>query len=171
MRGDRFRRGRRYGRYDDEAYGPPYGGGGYRPIFGYRRYGPAPYGGSCLRDACLLETGCCLAEGLEGNCLVLTGPLALKLLGTLGSVAMQPLRRRPDRRASAAGWLVDAIRLYQQRVSAHRPPCCRFEPSCSAYAAEAISRHGARHGSWLAARRLVRCRPGARRGLDPVPQA
>jgi hypothetical protein len=48
-------------------------------------------------------------------------------------------------------------------------PACRFEPSCSAYAIEALSRYGAARGSWLAARRLCRCRPFGGHGYDPVP--
>jgi uncharacterized protein len=47
--------------------------------------------------------------------------------------------------------------------------CCRFEPTCSAYAEEAIRTHGAWRGIWLATRRLLRCRPFARAGYDPVP--
>ncbi len=46
---------------------------------------------------------------------------------------------------------------------------CRFEPSCSIYAREAIQRHGARRGGWLAIKRLGRCRPGGGAGFDPVP--
>nr|WP_246405854.1 membrane protein insertion efficiency factor YidD [Modestobacter versicolor] len=65
--------------------------------------------------------------------------------------------------------LVAAVRLYQREVSPRRPPCCHFTPSCSAYAVAAIERHGALRGSWLTVRRLVRCRPGGRRGADPVP--
>jgi putative membrane protein insertion efficiency factor len=47
-------------------------------------------------------------------------------------------------------------------------PCCRFEPTCSAYAEDAVRQHGALRGGWLTVRRLARCHPFARGGLDPV---
>lgn len=62
------------------------------------------------------------------------------------------------------------IRLYQLILSPLLGPACRFEPSCSTYAQEALTRHGAVTGSWLAARRLCRCRPGGGYGYDPVPE-
>jgi putative membrane protein insertion efficiency factor len=65
--------------------------------------------------------------------------------------------------------LVLPIRGYQRFISPALPPSCRFTPSCSAYAVEAITRHGALRGSWLAARRLVRCHPFHPGGVDPVP--
>jgi putative membrane protein insertion efficiency factor len=65
--------------------------------------------------------------------------------------------------------LLAAIRLYQREIGAHRAPCCRFTPSCSEYAARSVAAHGAARGTLLAARRLVRCRPGGARGADPVP--
>ena len=61
-----------------------------------------------------------------------------------------------------------AIRVYKL-LSAHRPPTCRYLPSCSEYAAEAIARYGAGRGSWLALRRLGRCHPFGGHGYDPVP--
>ena len=64
-------------------------------------------------------------------------------------------------------WL---IRLYQRGISAYTRPKCRFEPTCSAYAAEAIERFGALRGSYLAICRLMRCRPGGGHGFDPVPE-
>jgi putative membrane protein insertion efficiency factor len=65
--------------------------------------------------------------------------------------------------------LVAAVRVYQRTVSGRRPAVCRFTPSCSAYAAEALTRHGTARGIRLALGRLLRCRPGGRRGADPVP--
>jgi putative membrane protein insertion efficiency factor len=67
-------------------------------------------------------------------------------------------------------WLLIAIiRLYQLLVSPWLGPRCRFHPSCSAYAAESLRRHGVFRGSWLAARRLSRCHPWHPGGIDPVP--
>jgi putative membrane protein insertion efficiency factor len=62
-----------------------------------------------------------------------------------------------------------AIRLYQLTLAYFFVGACRYEPSCSAYAAEAVARHGAWRGSWLAAHRLCRCGPWGGRGFDPVP--
>jgi hypothetical protein len=56
-------------------------------------------------------------------------------------------------------------------VSVHLPPRCRFHPSCSQYALEALTVHGAARGSWLAIRRVGRCHPWHDGGLDPVPPA
>jgi putative membrane protein insertion efficiency factor len=65
--------------------------------------------------------------------------------------------------------LAGAVRGYQLIISPLLPPRCRFFPSCSQYALEAITRHGALKGTWLAARRLVRCHPFHPGGFDPVP--
>jgi uncharacterized protein len=61
------------------------------------------------------------------------------------------------------------IRGYRRLLSPLLPPSCRFHPSCSRYALEAIHRHGALKGSWLAVRRLARCHPFNAGGFDPVP--
>lgn len=61
------------------------------------------------------------------------------------------------------------VRLYQLTISPLLPPSCRFTPSCSAYAREALATHGALRGSWLALRRLARCHPWNPGGYDPVP--
>ena len=55
-------------------------------------------------------------------------------------------------------------------ISVHLPPRCRFHPSCSQYALEALTLHGAGRGSWLAVRRIGRCHPWHDGGLDPVPR-
>ena len=61
------------------------------------------------------------------------------------------------------------IRGYQKFISPALPPSCRFSPSCSQYALEAVSKYGALKGTWLGARRLVRCHPFNPGGYDPVP--
>lgn len=66
--------------------------------------------------------------------------------------------------------LLAAITLYRWTLSPLLGPCCRFYPSCSQYAAEAILQHGPLRGLWLALRRLLRCHPWHPGGLDPVPQ-
>jgi putative membrane protein insertion efficiency factor len=71
---------------------------------------------------------------------------------------------------SVAAWpLVFLVRVYQRAISPFLPPSCRFYPSCSAYAVEALTVHGALRGSWLALRRLLKCGPWHPGGLDPVP--
>lgn len=65
--------------------------------------------------------------------------------------------------------LIFLVRGYQVALSPLLPSTCRFMPSCSAYAVEAIERHGALHGSWLTVRRLARCHPFCVGGYDPVP--
>jgi uncharacterized protein len=61
------------------------------------------------------------------------------------------------------------IRAYQVAIGPMLGPACRFEPSCSQYALEAVERHGAARGSWLALRRLTRCHPWGGCGIDAVP--
>ena len=65
--------------------------------------------------------------------------------------------------------LVAAIRAYQWTLSPWLGPACRFEPTCSRYAIEAIERHGPLRGSWLAVKRLSRCHPLGDYGYDPLP--
>ena len=65
--------------------------------------------------------------------------------------------------------LIGAVRVYQLAISSWTPSSCRFMPSCSAYAIEALERHGALRGAWLTLRRLGRCHPWGGHGYDPVP--
>jgi putative membrane protein insertion efficiency factor len=61
------------------------------------------------------------------------------------------------------------LRQYKRWISPMLPHSCRFVPTCSEYAMEAVERHGAVRGSWLAMKRLMRCHPFAGSGYDPVP--
>ena len=152
------------------GFGPGFGGtgpvtaaatGGVRLRAGLR-LSARRWGGSCLRDLLLLDAGCCLAEMIGcGNNLLLVAPSTLRHVHANGSA----------RHGRFADRMIAAVRVYQREISPKRPPVCRFEPSCSAYAVEALERHGARRGAWLTLRRLVRCRPGAAKGADPVPAA
>jgi putative membrane protein insertion efficiency factor len=63
------------------------------------------------------------------------------------------------------------VRGYRYFISPLLPPACRFYPSCSAYAEQALRQHGALSGGWLAARRVCRCGPWNAGGVDPVPEA
>ncbi len=65
--------------------------------------------------------------------------------------------------------LLGMIRFYRKRISPAKKPCCRFIPTCSAYALEAIEKYGACKGGWLALKRLCRCHPFHPGGYDPVP--
>ena len=68
--------------------------------------------------------------------------------------------------------LLAMIRFYRKYISPTRPPCCRFIPTCSQYAMEAIEKYGALKGGWLALRRVLRCHPfyhGPHEYYDPVP--
>ena len=69
------------------------------------------------------------------------------------------------------GLLLAALRFYQRAISPAFPARCRFHPTCSAYAVEAVTVHGAGRGSWLAVRRILRCGPWHPGGVDLVPPA
>ena len=65
--------------------------------------------------------------------------------------------------------LLALIRFYRKGVSPWLPPTCRYTPTCSGYALEAVGRYGAARGAWLTVRRLLRCHPWGGSGYDPVP--
>jgi uncharacterized protein len=80
----------------------------------------------------------------------------------LAAVALSPA-------GAVRALLLGLIRLYQLTLSPWLGTQCRYEPTCSRYAAEALERHGVVRGVWLAAKRLGRCHPWGRSGYDPVP--
>jgi putative membrane protein insertion efficiency factor len=133
---------------------------------GYRRRGRG-YGhgyrrdDSCLRDLLFLNTGCCLANAIGcGTDSFLLAPTTVREIRRQGT---------GERGTGLADRMIAAVRVYQREVSPKRPACCQYQPTCSAYAVEALERHGAWRGGRLTLRRLVRCRPGAAGGADPVP--
>jgi uncharacterized protein len=65
--------------------------------------------------------------------------------------------------------LIAAIKFYRVAISPMKLPCCRFTPTCSEYALEAIQKYGALKGSWLAVKRILKCHPFHKGGYDPVP--
>ncbi len=65
--------------------------------------------------------------------------------------------------------MIAVARFWARWPSALMPPSCRFQPSCSAYAIDALHRHGAARGSWLSLKRILRCHPWGGAGYDPAP--
>jgi uncharacterized protein len=149
--------GRRGGWGYDQGYDPR-----FDPRYGGYGGGYGRQSGGCLRDMLLIEGGCCLAEALGGNCLL----RSIWLFPLVVHSFVTPARGEGSRLQRA---LLAGIAWYRREISAHRArPVCRYTPSCSAYAAEAITRHGALGGAWRAVGRLLRCRPGTAGGFDPV---
>jgi len=72
-------------------------------------------------------------------------------------------------RALPKGFLLWLIRFYQRSISPLHPACCRFRPTCSQYALEAVQKYGAVKGGFLAVCRILRCNPLFKGGYDPVP--
>lgn len=61
------------------------------------------------------------------------------------------------------------LRFYKREISPMLPPCCRYTPTCSEYAMQAVEKYGAAKGGWMAAKRIMRCHPFHEGGYDPVP--
>lgn len=93
------------------------------------------------------------------------GSRAVEISATSARVPIRMLRDLPRRAA------IGLVRLYQMIVSPWLGPRCRFEPSCSHYACDALGEHGLARGGWLTVRRLSRCHPFHAGGFDPVPPA
>ena len=64
--------------------------------------------------------------------------------------------------------LIGAVRVYQKAISPYKKPCCRYTPTCSEYAIQAIEKYGALKGTYLALRRVLRCNPWGGSGYDPL---
>ncbi|MFN2608309.1 MAG: membrane protein insertion efficiency factor YidD [Acidimicrobiales bacterium] len=81
----------------------------------------------------------------------------------------RPAAPPPPSRPSPVARLACAVVRAYRRTTAGRPSPCRYWPSCSTYALEALTTHGALRGGWLMTRRLARCQPWGGSGVDPVP--
>lgn len=125
---------------------------------------PAPLAAPCCMP-------CCCVVALVSPLLLAAAPVrAVRAAARSRSqphIATVNHATGPEPDGRAARLLCRGIHFYQAELSPLTPPCPQT-PSCSQYAAEAMHRHGAARGSWLTARRLLRCRPGAG-GFDPVP--
>jgi len=108
--------------------------------------------------------GCCDSSTQHGS----NGGICAPQRGT-AEVASAPVSGRVGH--SIGAWvLLLFVRLYVLFLSPILGGACKFYPSCSNYAYEAVARHGASKGAWLAAKRLLRCRPFTQGGFDPVPE-
>lgn len=121
------------------------------------------------------------SSSLVANCLMLPSAISSVTSAQPGGGAWRgSSRRMPDKAVSAdestgpsaaQRFVLRAIRGYQVVFAPMYAGSCRYLPSCSMYASEAVERHGVGRGGWLALRRLMRCHPFGGHGLDPVPAA
>jgi uncharacterized protein len=149
----------------------------WQPTGGLMAPPPGPWGPPGAD--CCAGPSCCCVIGFVNPLLIAVAPVRAVRAAARSRVRSQPHTAtvkhaagpqpegpRPGGRT--AGLLCHGIRFYQAELSPLTPHC-PHTPNCSQYAAEAIHRHGAARGSWLTARRLLRCRPGTAGGFDPVP--
>ena len=106
---------------------------------------------------------------MAGDVLTAQGRRDAEAEQATGGAIPAPLRPSASARnlPRLAGWYL--VRFYQVSIGRTLPPSCRFYPSCSTYALQALAKYGLLRGSWLAARRLMRCHPFHPGGVDPVP--
>jgi putative membrane protein insertion efficiency factor len=116
-------------------------------------------GGAVETDACVRVAD---AAGIARE----TGRVKPSQITANGSTAVHA-----QAKSFGAWWLLAFVQFYKIFFSPFLGGACKFYPSCSNYAQEAIELHGARRGAWLALKRLGRCRPFTKGGLDPVPDA
>jgi hypothetical protein len=90
--------------------------------------------------------------------------------GELQAAVAEAVGARPRERGKALTRVLRRLVLWYQVLTAARPSPCRYWPTCSSYALEALEEHGAARGSWLTLRRLLRCHPWGGSGVDPVPR-
>ena len=153
-------------------------GDGDQPIkIGQAGEAPLRTGGDDCFNQVACE-GCCDLTGAFDGCGWLTVFAAVTQLAALlaaiagtGELGRRLRHEALAPRTSLAAAMHRGVRYYQLRLSARRPNygCCHFTPTCSAYAAEALRKHGAFTGARLALRRLRRCKPGVAGGVDLVP--
>lgn len=118
--------------------------------------------------AALIVRGIIMQENIEPSESRSSGKVTSPVNAVTDSAAESPVKRGIVYRASA-GALLFLIRVYQVVLSPFLGGHCRYEPTCSVYAIEAVKEHGPWRGGWLAIRRLMRCHPFVKGGYDPVP--
>ncbi len=109
--------------------------------------------------------------GRDGGVFVATGGAVETDARQREDAAIAPKNPRESAKTFGAWWLLAFVRFYKIFFSPFLGGACKFYPSCSNYAQEAIELHGARRGTLLALKRLGRCRPFTKGGFDPVPDA
>ncbi|GEM_PF-247451 len=95
--------------------------------------------------------------------------VGLRMTDRVRRLTTRPLDHSTTRSLSASSFLRLLVRLYQCTFGIVLPNSCRYQPTCSQYALDALTEHGAVRGTWMAVKRILRCHPFANGGYDPVP--